>query len=43
MQADNQPQEIRVATSDTTLSDRIQATGASVYPAQSFRNLIDPL
>jgi predicted RNA-binding protein with PIN domain len=36
------PDEIRVATSDGALSGRVQAAGASVYPAESFRNLIDP-
>lgn len=43
VQADTQPQEIRVVTSDSTLIDRVRAVGASVYPAASFRNLIDPL
>ena len=42
VQADSRPEEITVATSDTTLSDRIREVGASVYPAESFRQLIDP-
>jgi len=42
VQVDDRPHEITVATSDVTLSHRIRATGAAVYPAESFRNLIDP-
>ena len=42
VQADHRPQEIRVVTSDSTLSGRIQAAGASVHPAKSFRRVIDP-
>ena len=42
VQADARPQEIRVVTSDITLINRVNAAGASVYPAESFRNLIDP-
>ena len=42
VQADARPQEIRVVTSDKGLTDRIAALGASVYPAASFRDLIDP-
>jgi predicted RNA-binding protein with PIN domain len=41
--ADARPQEIRVVTSDSTLTDRVRHAGASVCPAQSFRNLIDPV
>ena len=40
--ADADPAEIRVATSDRTLSERVLAAGASVYPAERLRNLIDP-
>ena len=40
--ADADPAQIRVATSDRTLSERVQAAGASVYPAETLRNLIDP-
>ena len=39
---DARPQEIRVVTSDNTLINPVNAAGASVYPAESFRNLIDP-
>jgi predicted RNA-binding protein with PIN domain len=42
VQADAHPSEIRVATSDRTLSERVRAVGASVYPAERLRNLIDP-
>ena len=40
--ADSHPEQIRVATSDRTLSERVQAAGATVYPAERLRNLIDP-
>ncbi len=33
---------ICVATSDRALSERVRAQGASVYPAERLRNLIDP-
>jgi predicted RNA-binding protein with PIN domain len=36
------PQEVRVATSDRALSERVGALGATVYPAQRLRDLIDP-
>jgi predicted RNA-binding protein with PIN domain len=42
VQSDANPGEIRVATSDRGLSDRVRAAGASVYPAERLRNLIDP-
>jgi predicted RNA-binding protein with PIN domain len=42
VRADEQPHEINVATSDIALADRVQDAGAAVYPAASFRNLIDP-
>jgi predicted RNA-binding protein with PIN domain len=42
VRADADPGEIRVATSDRALSDRVRAAGASVYPAERLRNLIDP-
>jgi predicted RNA-binding protein with PIN domain len=42
VRADFDPAQIRVATSDRALSERIQAAGAHVYPAESLRNLIDP-
>ncbi len=34
--------DIRVATSDRALSERVRALGAAVYPAQRLRDLIDP-
>jgi predicted RNA-binding protein with PIN domain len=40
--ADPNPAEIRVATSDRTLSERVTVAGASVFPAERLRNLIDP-
>jgi predicted RNA-binding protein with PIN domain len=40
--ADARPHEICVVTSDRTLTERVRSMGASVHPAQSFRNLVDP-
>jgi predicted RNA-binding protein with PIN domain len=40
--ADPNPAEIRVATSDRTLSERVTVAGASVFPAERLRKLIDP-
>jgi len=40
--ADPHPDQIRVATSDRALSERVRAAGASVYPAERLRRLIDP-
>ena len=42
VQADAQSHEIRVVTSDKALADRVRSLGASVYPADSFRELVDP-
>jgi len=42
VQADVAPHEIRVVTSDKALSDRIRGLGAEVFPAVSFRDLVDP-
>jgi predicted RNA-binding protein with PIN domain len=42
VQADARPHEIRVVTSDKGLTNRVATLGASVYPAASFRDLIDP-
>lgn len=39
---DARPHEVRVVTSDRTLTDRVRAAGASVHPAHSFRDLVDP-
>ena len=42
VQADPEPHNIRVVTSDKGLSERVQSLGASVHPAAGFRDLIDP-
>lgn len=42
VQADARPHEIRVVTSDKGLASRVETLGASVHPAASFRDLIDP-
>lgn len=42
VEADARPHEIRVVTSDRALTDRVRTLGASVHPAESFRDLIDP-
>ncbi len=42
VQADAAPHEIRVVTSDKALSDRVRGLGADVFPAPSFRDLVDP-
>jgi predicted RNA-binding protein with PIN domain len=42
VQADAQPGEIRVVTSDKALTERVQHLGASVYRAEGFRDLLDP-
>ena len=42
IQADARPHEIRVVTSDKALTNRVRSLGASVYPAESFRDLVDP-
>ncbi len=34
--------DVRVVTSDGWLADRVRAAGASVQPAQAFRDEIDP-
>ena len=40
--ADSHPEQIRVATSDRTLAERVRSSNASVWPAERFRELIDP-
>jgi predicted RNA-binding protein with PIN domain len=35
------PTNVRVVTSDRWLADRVRAAGATVYPAEAFRNEID--
>ena len=42
VRAEADPTDVRVATSDRALAERVQAAGASVYPAEKLRNLIDP-
>lgn len=42
VQADDRSHEIRVVTSDKVLADRVRTLGASVYPADRFRELFDP-
>jgi predicted RNA-binding protein with PIN domain len=42
VEADAAPHEIRVVTSDKALSDRVRGLGAEVFPAPSFRDLVDP-
>ena len=42
VQADRQPSEIAVVTSDKTLAERVRRLGASVIRAEGFRDLIDP-
>ena len=41
VEADARPVDIRVVTSDRTLAGRIADLGASPYPAERFRDLID--
>lgn len=43
VQADSEPHEVTVATSDSALADRVRREGAAVYAAARFRDLIDPL
>lgn len=42
VQADRQPQDLTVVTSDGALAQRVRVAGASIHPAASFRQLIDP-
>src|SRR3954454_4863886 len=42
VRAGGHPEQIRVATSDRPLSERVQPPGASVFTAERLRNLIDP-
>lgn len=42
VQTSDDPAGIRVATSDRALTERVSALGASVFPAQRLRELIDP-
>ncbi len=43
VRAEARPQDIRVVTSDSTLTKQVRDAGATVYQAKSFRNLVDPL
>jgi predicted RNA-binding protein with PIN domain len=43
VQAAPAPQHLTVVTSDSGLAERVETAGATVYPAASFRNLIDPM
>jgi predicted RNA-binding protein with PIN domain len=40
--AEAHPEQVRVATSDRALAERVEDAGASVCPAERLRNLIDP-
>jgi predicted RNA-binding protein with PIN domain len=42
VQSDPNPAAIRVATSDRALAERVRTAGATVHPAESLRNKIDP-
>ncbi|GFG48647.1 RNA-binding protein [Mycolicibacterium agri] len=42
VQAAHRPHHLTVVTSDRTLADRVGVAGASVYPAATFRDDIDP-
>lgn len=43
VEADHEPQHLTVVTSDSALAERVRSAGASVHPAASFRDLIDPV
>ena len=43
VQAAPAPQHLTVVTSDSGLAERVETAGATVYPAASFRNIIDPM
>ncbi len=40
--ADARPEGLRVVTSDRALTERVRTLGATAYPAERFRNLVDP-
>lgn len=42
VRADPRPHELRVVTSDKALANRVAGLGASVHPAEGFRDLVDP-
>jgi len=41
LRADPDPAQVRVATSDRWLADRVRAAGATVEPAESFRRRLE--
>jgi len=41
LRADPEPTKVRVVTSDNWLADRVRAIGATVMPAELFRNQIE--
>lgn len=43
VEADLDPTRLTVVTSDAVLAERVRGAGASVHPAASFRNLVDPI
>jgi len=43
VEADEQPEEIRVVTSDGALAERVRAAGAEVVGAGGFRSRLDDL
>ncbi len=40
--SDAHPEQIRVATSDRGLAERVRSAGAMVFPAERLRDAIDP-
>ena len=42
LRADPRPADVRVVTSDRRLADQAHAAGATVEPAEAFRNRVDP-
>ncbi|MCG7579729.1 MULTISPECIES: NYN domain-containing protein [Mycolicibacterium] len=40
--ADAHPASLRVATSDRGLAERVRSAGATVFPAERLRDIIDP-
>ncbi|MEE6177329.1 NYN domain-containing protein [Mycobacterium sp. 050134] len=42
VRSDARPAGVRVVTSDRALIERVRCLGAAVFPAEGFRNLVDP-
>ncbi len=42
IEAQPRPAQVVVATSDRTLAERVRSAGAATFPADRFRDLIDP-